>query len=117
MAKHYIILDDQKRILRGFSTDFEQPPDGAVCINEDGGRHFVLYGVENPSMTDWYGVPLYTFDGAKVLARSAAEIEADKPVIVVVPSLDERLAEVEALVKGTPTYVELLEAVNLLLEA
>lgn len=33
------------------------------------------------------------------------------------PTLDERLAGVEALVKGTPSYGELLEAVNLLLEA
>jgi len=33
------------------------------------------------------------------------------------PTLEERLASVEAVVKGTPSYGELLEAVNLLLEA
>lgn len=33
------------------------------------------------------------------------------------PTLEERVADIEALVKGTPTYGELLEAVNLLLEA
>ena len=33
------------------------------------------------------------------------------------PTLEDRVADIETLVKGTPTYGELLEAVNLLLEA
>ena len=115
MAKHYIITDGADRILRGFSTDFEQPDESAICINEDCGRHFELNGVINPPMTDYNGVPLYMFDGKQVVARSAAEIEADKPVVVPVPSIEERLVQVEELVKGTPSYGELLEAVNILL--
>ena len=31
------------------------------------------------------------------------------------PTLEDRVAEIETLVKGTPTYGELLEAVNILL--
>ena len=64
MAKHYIVIDETKRVLRGFSDDFEQPTDSAICINEDGGRHFELHGVINPPMTDYNGVLLYKFDGA-----------------------------------------------------
>ena len=115
MAKHYIITDELGRILRGFSDDFEQPTDGAICINEDGGRHFELNGVINPPMMDYSGTPLYKFDGGKVVERSQEELDADKPVIVPVPTIDERLAAVEAVVKGTPSYGELLEAVNILL--
>ena len=32
------------------------------------------------------------------------------------PTLEQRVSEIETLVKGTPTYGELLEAVNILLE-
>ena len=115
MAKHYIITDGADRILRGFSTDFEQPDESAICINEDCGRHFQLNGVVNPPMTDYNGVPLYKLDGGKVVARTQEELDADKPVIVPVATIDERLAQVEELVKGTPSYGELLEAVNILL--
>ena len=115
MAKHFIITGDVGRVLRGFSDDFEQPTDGAICINEDGGRHFELDGVINPPMTDYSGTPLYSFDGKKVVARTKLQLEADKPVVVPVPTIDERLAQVEELVKGTPSYGELLEAVNILL--
>lgn len=115
MAKHYILTDESGRILRGFSDDFEKPEANAICINEDGGRHFELDGVINPPIMDHNGTPLYKYDGAKVVARTQTELDADKPVIVPAPTIDERLAQVEELVKGTPTYGELLEAVNILL--
>ena len=115
MAKHYILTDESGRIVRGFSDDFEQPTDGAICINEDGGRHFELDGVINPPMTDYNGVPLYSFDGGKVVERTKLQLEADKPAVISVPTIDERLTQVEELVKGTPSYGELLEAVNVLL--
>ena len=115
MAKHYIITDEQGCILRGFSDDFEQPDASAICIREDGGRHFELNGVINPPMMDMNGVPIYKFDGKQVVARTQAELDADKPVIAPTPTFEERLAAVEELVKGTPSYGELLEAVNILL--
>ena len=115
MAKHFIIIDDKSRVLRGFSDDFEQPDASAVCINEDGGRHFELNGVINPQMTDYNGVSLYRFDGKKVLARTQEELDANKTVIASPPSFEERLAAVEELVKGAPSHGELLEAVNVLL--
>jgi len=115
MAKHYIITDELGRVLRGFSDDFEQPTESAICITEDGGRHFELNGVINPPMTDELGVPLYKFDGDQVIERTQEELDADKPVVVPVPTVEERLAQVEELVNGTPSYGELLEAVNILL--
>ena len=115
MAKYYVIIDESGRILRGFSDDFEQPDANAICINEDGGRHFELNGVINPPMVDYNGTPLYKLDGGKVVERTQEELDVDKPVIVPIPTLDERLAAVEAVVKGTPSYGELIEAVNILL--
>ena len=98
MAKHYIITDETGRILRGFSDDFEQPDASAICINEDGGRHFELDGVINPPMTDYNGTPLYKFDGKLVIERTKLELDADKPVLVPVPapSIEERTSALES---------------------
>jgi len=103
MAKHYVIIDDSGRILRGFSDDFEQPEVGAICICEDGGRHFELEGFINPPLSDHNGVPLYKYDGKFVLARTQAELDADKPVVVPVPTIEERVQVIELAVKELAT--------------
>ena len=103
MAKHYIISDESGRILRGFSDDFEQPDASAICINEEGGRHFELNGVINPPMTDYNGVPLYFFDGKKVVARTKLQLEADKPAVISVPTIEERVQVIELAVKELAT--------------
>lgn len=96
MAKHYIAIDEAGRILRGFSDDFEQPTDGAICINEDGGRHFELNGVINQPMTDYNGVPLYKFDGKQVVERTQEEMDADVMQIPSPPTLEERTSALES---------------------
>ena len=103
MAKHYVIIDETGCILRGFSDDFEQPDANAICINEDGGRHFELNGVINPPMTDYNVVPLYKFDGKKVIARTKLQLEADKPVVISVPTIEERVQVIELAVKELAT--------------
>lgn len=99
MAKHYIIIDEVGRVLRGFSEDFEQAEASAICVNEDGGRHFELNGVVNPPMTDYNGVPFYKFDGDEVVDRTQEEIDADKPVAtptITAPSIDDRTSALES---------------------
>ena len=103
MAKHYVISNDAGHILRGFSDDFEQPDAKAICINEDGGRHFELNGAVNPPMTDYNGTPLYSFDGEKVVARTKLQLEADKPVVISVPTIEERVQVIELAVKELAT--------------
>ena len=95
MAKHYIITDEVGHVLRGFSDDFEQPDTNAICINEDGGRHFELNGVINQPMTDYNGVPLYKFIDGQIVERTPAELEADKPIIVPIPTIEERTEALE----------------------
>lgn len=96
MAKHYIITDELGRVLRGFSDDFEQPDANAICICEDGGRHFELNGVINPPMTDYSGVPLYKFVNGQVVARTQEELDADNPIAPPVPSIEERTSAIES---------------------
>lgn len=95
MAKHYVYTDESGRVLRGFSDDFEQPTDGAICINEDGGRHFELNGVINPPLIDVRGVPKYKLVSGSVIDRSQTEMEADIIQTPSTPTLEERTAALE----------------------
>ncbi|MCG8401359.1 MAG: hypothetical protein MJA84_07150 [Firmicutes bacterium] len=74
---HYIKLDDQNRIVKGFSNAFEQPEITDICINEHGGRHFELNGQINPPLFNNQGIPLYKWDGTQVIERTQQEIQSD----------------------------------------
>ena len=79
--KHYIVIDDQNRIVDGWSDGPHPDRDasGAICINKKGGYQFSLfnYGDENPVLFDGDDVPLYKWDGVVAVRRSVAEIAAD----------------------------------------
>lgn len=76
---HYITLDEQRRIVGGFSDAFRQPADTDICINEQGGYQFRLFpdGAENPALFDWE-IPLYKYEDGKIVKRTAEELEADR---------------------------------------
>lgn len=66
MAKHYIRLNENDEIIKGFTTDFEEPLETDICINENGGRHFELLGEINPRLTNYdfvndVVIPIYKF--------------------------------------------------------
>jgi len=77
---HYIEVDAQNRITNGWSDAFKPDTEDAICINEHGSYQFRLFpdGEENPNLYTWDMVPLYKWDGEKVVARTEAEIEADR---------------------------------------
>ena len=57
-------------------------------------------GPENPALLDESGVPLYRWDGERVLARTAAEIAADRALLPVkYKSAEERLDAIEAAIE------------------
>lgn len=81
-CKHYITTDAQGRITAGWSDgpNPERDVAGAVCINEQGGYQFRLFpgGEENPPLCDMNGIPLWRWNGEKILLRATEEIEADR---------------------------------------
>ena len=86
MSKHYITVDERRRITEGWSDGPQPEKDtsGAVCINEQGGYQFRLFpeGEENPLLYDeGYGVPLYAWQDGQVQERPAEDVEADQAVI------------------------------------
>ena len=111
--KHYIRLDGDK-IIKGFSTAFEQPQEGDVLIAENAGRHFELGGQINPPLTNDEGIALYKWDGTAVIERTQEEIQADIDKIPSPPKsevelLRERIKvlEDELVKKDVLTRVEL----------
>ena len=96
MAKHYVTINENSVILRGFSGDFEQPSANDVCICENGGRHFELNGTINPRMRDDSGVPLYNLIDGVVVERSEAERQTETTLVILAPTLEERTTALES---------------------
>lgn len=93
--KHYISVDEQNRIVSGFSNAFCLPSETDICINEQGGYQFRLFpnGEENPALFEFeHMIPLYKYENGEVRHRSDDEIEAD---IAALPVEDDTPTEEE----------------------
>ena len=112
--KHYITVDEQNRIVVGFSDAFCKPDDDDICINEQGGYQFRLYpdGEENPSLTDWDGIPLYKLEDGYPVRRTEEEIEADRAELPVPEEPPTQLDRVEAQVTYTALMTDTLIALE-----
>ena len=100
--KHYITVDEQNRIVNGFSDAFRQPAEDDICINERGGYQFRLFqgGEENPALYTPDGIPRYRWDGTQAVLRTEEELEADRaaqPEPVIPPTNAELAAESKRL--------------------
>ena len=94
--RHYITIRPDGAITDAWSDGPHPEKDtvNAVCINEQGGYQFRLYpgGEENPPIYSEDGIPLYRWDGEKVIRRTEEEVEADRAAIPTPPpSAQERL--------------------------
>ena len=91
MSKHFIRLDTNNNIIKGFSTDFEQPIETDICINEDGERHFELNGEINPPLIDMQGRFNYKFSDGKVVKLTEEEKEKLFPTPKPTLTVEERM--------------------------
>lgn len=115
--KHYIKVDDQGRIVDGWSDGPFPGKDttGAVCVDQQGGYQFRLTpeGEENPTLLDSHGVPLYKLaDGQHPQGARPSRMEAELPTAgqVVARSEAELAADRAALSAPGPSQGERLEA-------
>jgi len=83
--RHYITVDAAGRVLDGWSDGphLDRDTAGAICINEKGSYQVYLTidgkrTEENPPLHTFDGIPLYKWDGEKVVPRTEAEIAADR---------------------------------------
>lgn len=112
--KHYISIDDQNRIIDGWSDGphRDKSTEGAVCINDKGGYQFrlVIDGIEteeNPSIWTEDLIPLYKYDNGKIIKRSEEEIEADRALIPPPPP-----SELEKL-RADVDFIAIMQGVEL----
>lgn len=94
--KHYIRLDSNNNVIKGFSDAFEQPLSGDVCINEKGERHFELFGQVNPPLQSPNGVFLYYYTGDTIVVKPQEEIVAE----ISTPTIEERISALESAQLG-----------------
>lgn len=84
--KHYIVVDSNNHVIKGYSDIFEQPMGENICINQEGGRHFELLGTINPPLIDINHCHLYKYYDNCVSETTelerVAELETfQKPVV------------------------------------
>jgi len=92
--KHFIRTDAQNRVIKSFSTAFEQPLPSDILINTEGGRHFEIDDEVNPSLYNEKWIPLFKYEAGKIVKRTDQEIQVD----------------IDALPPAPPTLVESLQA-------
>lgn len=96
--KHFIRLNTNNYIIKGFSDAFEPPLDNDICVNQEGGRHFELLGNVNPPLIDLNGCHLYKYvDGVVTETREEerkAEL-ASLPKVIVSDQQAEYLIELD----------------------
>ena len=94
--KHYIRLENTN-ITKGFSDAFETPLETDICVNEEGGRHFELFGVINPSLVNYKGIYLYKYN-EDVIKKTDEEIQIEVDALPIKPTvipLEDRVTNAE----------------------
>lgn len=112
LNKHYIRVDDQGRVVDGWSDGPfpAKDTDGAVCVNREGGYQFRLApgGEENPPLFERRGVALYKYQDGQIVARTQEELAADVAALPAPgPTAAERMeAQVTYTAMMTDTLIE-----------
>ena len=96
--KHYIRIDEENRIVKGFSDAFEESQEDDIVIAEQANRHFQLpfKGHVNPPIKTDEGIPLYKYENGEVKTRSEEEIQSDIDALPPhPPTINERVTAME----------------------
>ena len=83
--KHYIRVNAEGMIIKGFSDAFEQPIEGDILINEKGGRHFEINGETNPSLFDNNMCHIFRFENNTIRKSTEDELALEWEMIKPVP--------------------------------
>lgn len=68
------------------------------------------------NLTDENGIALYALNDGEIMLRAQEEMTAvDTAQVDSLPTLEERVAKVEAVIDGAPPLAEMIEALNILL--
>lgn len=80
--RHFIKTDEMGRVIDAWSDGPFPNKDtsDAILVTEKGGYQFRFYpgGEENPIIYTEDGIPLYRWDGRKIVQRTVAEITSEQ---------------------------------------
>lgn len=108
--KHYIRIDKNNNIIDGWSDGPQNNrpvTEEDILINDKGGYQFRLIidgeqTEENPPLFDGMTIiPLYKWDGEKVVKRDSEEIEAEKEAIEEKQRKSARIEELKKMLEDT----------------
>lgn len=105
--KHYIRTDASGHIVDGWSDgphNGRTPTEDDILLTDKGRYQFRLSpdGEENPPLFDGMSmIPLYRWDGEKVVHRSEEELEADRAAWRAAQERQARLAELHRLLRDS----------------
>ena len=108
MSKHYIRIDEENKVIYGYSDDFEEVVEGDICINENGGRHFELLGEVNPNLLDENSCHRFRYD-SETTSTEVEVVEDASDEVVVTEDVDTSgvtLDDPEAKLKDVDVEVE-----------
>lgn len=102
--RHYITTDNDGGIMRGFTDFFEQPQESDIllrivdCEHAAEYIHFQLFADSEPNipLLSLHGMPLYSWDGQTVHAKTEIERE-------LIASTDAFIAGAHSLLNGHKT--------------
>jgi len=97
--KHYERIDSNGYLIKAFSDAFEQPINGDICVNEEGGRHY------NPDLLSEIDVPKFKYVNGAKSELTQEEIEAykaslPKPPKSEIEQLKDIIADLTSVVLG-----------------
>jgi hypothetical protein len=69
--KHYIRTNESNVIIKRFSSAFEDPEEGDICVNENGGRHY------NDPVTNERGQCNRQWIGGNEFPRPQVDLDAE----------------------------------------
>ena len=93
---HYLRIDSESRVIKGFSDAFEQPEESDILYAEGAGRHFEIDGETNPSLITEMQIPKFKWDGESLVPRTHEEIQIDIDNLPKPPISDnQRIQELE----------------------
>lgn len=108
MAKHYIRIDENNKVIYGYSDSFEKSLSTDICINEDGARQFELLGEVNPILLDSRGCHRFIYD-SKTTSTEIEIVEDASDEVVVTEDIDTsgvKLDDEEATLEDVDVKVE-----------
>lgn len=103
--KHYIEVEENNNITKGFSDVFQLPNENSILINL-GRRQFELLGEINPNLQNRQGIYLYKYIHNEVIKKTQEEIDLE---VSELKPIEPTLSEIDLVKQKLKTMEEIVD--------